>query len=115
MQNNIDSGPNRFTNDFTSPVVSKKKNTLHTKNQSKKPVEQKVEHYTPVISGQYGLESHLNMRVDLPEGENDKEEQLDDSILQHSNNPSSKAPTPDQSMNPADEHSTGSPYKLMSS
>ena len=36
LENNGESGPNRFPNDFASPVVSKKKNTVQAKDRSKK-------------------------------------------------------------------------------
>jgi len=88
---------------------------LHTKNRNKKLVEQKVEHFTPVISGQYGLDSHLNLRIDLVEGEHNKIDEADDQALHDSSNPSFKVPTIEQSMNLIDEHPTPSPYKLMSS
>jgi len=74
-----------------------------------------VEHFTPVVSGQYGLDSHLNLRIDLVDGERIKIDDADDSALHHSSNPSFKVSTMEQSINPVDEQSTPTSYKLMSS
>ena len=57
----------------------------------------------------------MNLRIDPVESENNKVDETDKLTYDEDNNPSFKMPRHEQSMNPIDEHSTPSPYKLMSS